>query len=98
VCTDGDFAIANDDNGHQMSSAIAIKPKTSHCILGKIFSIFFIFFLYVIAHYCWISQFGKISLKKNTITNLLRCVGVNFTNLLVFSIPQICWNVGSTNH
>ncbi len=36
--------------------------------------------------------------KKDVATNLLRCVSVNFTNLLVFSIHQICWNVGSTNH
>jgi hypothetical protein len=78
--------------------ATIVNPKTSHCILAK-FSSFFIFFpscdhSLPLDFTIW-RNFTK---KKDVATNLLRCVGVNSTNLLVFSIPQICRNVGSTNH
>jgi hypothetical protein len=67
VCSDGDFAIANGLDGHQMSSATSVNPKTIHCIFGKIFSFFSFFSFYAIAHYYWISQFDKISFKKKTL-------------------------------
>ncbi len=43
MCSDGDFAIANGGDGHQMSNATSVNPKTSRCIFGKIFSFFHFF-------------------------------------------------------
>jgi hypothetical protein len=64
VCSDGDFAIASGNDGHQMLGATIVNPKITRCIFGKIFSFFHFFPLYVIVHYSWISQFGKISPRK----------------------------------
>ncbi len=43
MCSNGDFAITSDGNGHQALGAKAINPKTNDCVFGKIFLFFFFF-------------------------------------------------------
>jgi hypothetical protein len=87
--------MASGDDGHQVLDVKVVSLETSHYIFGNSFYLNFFPFMEFI-HYCWISQFGKISPKEKTLFGRSQCdKQINKNNLIdrYTSIP-LCANWG----